>query len=93
MEQDKIKLVLEYFAKQSNEHQKSSSTIPKPVQQKQQGKPSQRVQDKVRLAKSKFQKSGILEKKSGVYQEKNSFKSGEKSVGFLLDIQELLYNS
>jgi hypothetical protein len=46
-----------------------------------------------RLAKSKFQKSGILEKKSGVYQEKNSSKSGEKSGGFLLDIQELLHNS
>ncbi len=51
----------------------------------------------VRLVKSTFQKSGILEKKSGVYQEKNSSKSGEKSGeksgGFLLDIQELLHNS
>jgi hypothetical protein len=37
-----------------------------------------------RLAKSKFQKSGILENKSGVYQEKFSSKSGEKSGGFLL---------
>jgi hypothetical protein len=36
-----------------------------------------------RLAKSKFQKSGILEKKSGVYQERFSSKSGEKSGGFL----------
>jgi hypothetical protein len=34
-----------------------------------------------------------LEKKSGVYQEKNSSKSGEKSGGFLLDIQELLHKS
>jgi hypothetical protein len=37
-----------------------------------------------RLAKSKFQKSGILENKSGVYQERFSSKSGEKSGGFLL---------
>jgi hypothetical protein len=37
----------------------------------------------LRLAKSKIGKSGIFEKKSGVFQEKLSSKSGEKSGGFL----------
>jgi hypothetical protein len=50
MEQDKIKPVLEYLAKQWNEQQKSTSTTSKPVQQKQQQvKDVQQIQDKIEV--------------------------------------------
>ncbi len=51
MEQDKIKPVLEYLAKQWTEQQKSTSTTSKPVQQKQQQhvKEVQQIQDKIEI--------------------------------------------
>jgi hypothetical protein len=50
MEQDKIKPVLEYLAKQWTEQQKSTSTTSKPVQQKQQQvKDVQQIQDKIEV--------------------------------------------
>ncbi|UJR11692.1 hypothetical protein I4U23_015873 [Adineta vaga] len=52
MEQDKIKPVLEYLAKQWNEQQKSSSTTAKPTsqQKQQQGKQAEQiVQDKIEI--------------------------------------------
>ena len=53
MEQDKIKPVLEYLAKQWSEQQKSTSTTSKPVlqkqQQQQQAKQNEQIQDKVEV--------------------------------------------
>ncbi len=48
MEQDKIKPVLEYLAKQWNEQQKTTTTTSKPLPQKQQQQ-DQQIQDKIQI--------------------------------------------
>jgi hypothetical protein len=66
MEQDKIKPVLEYLAKQRNEQQKSSSTTAKPIPQaKQQTKQNVEIQDKIEILH--FDQAGDLKGRQSLF--------------------------
>jgi len=76
MEQEKIKPVLEYLAKQWNEQQKSTSTTSKPVPQKQQhqqqqGKQNEQIQDKIEVLH--FDQPGDLKGRQSLFRFFASF--------------------
>ncbi len=75
MEQEKIKPVLEYLAKQWNEQQKSTSTTSKPVpqkqQQQQQGQQNEQIQDKIEVLH--FDQPGDLKGRQSLFRFFASF--------------------